>query len=142
VLPVPEKLSRPHSIKTTAIFEAFTATYPKICRCMIFQSTTTTTTKNIKFGEGFIIFLFLLPIFGLKKHKFSKFNLNLYHSTLLLLTAIFTATNFSSQIIFLFGCFELFSCDHGHLATLPLGKNMCYRRRGVWRGVGVTAVSK
>jgi hypothetical protein len=29
VLPAPDKHSRPHSPKTTAIFEAFTATFPK-----------------------------------------------------------------------------------------------------------------
>jgi hypothetical protein len=43
----------------------------------------------------------------------------LYHTTLLLLTATFTATNFSLPIIVLFGpCFELFSSGHAHLATL------------------------
>ncbi len=31
VLPGPDKHSRPHAPKTTAIFEAFTATYQKIC---------------------------------------------------------------------------------------------------------------
>jgi hypothetical protein len=62
VLPAPDKLSQPHSPKTTAIFKAFMAT----CSCMIFQSTTKIKTKkNIIFGEGFVNFLFLLPIFGL-----------------------------------------------------------------------------
>jgi len=47
VLPGPDKHSRPHSPKTTAIFKAFTATYQKICCCMIFQSTTTIKNKKI-----------------------------------------------------------------------------------------------
>ena len=43
----------------------------------------------------------------------------MYYYTLLLLTATFTATNFSLQIIVLFGpCFKLFSSGYGHLATL------------------------
>ncbi len=41
-----QKQSRPHSPKTTAIFEAFTVTCQKICCCMIFQSTTTIKNKN------------------------------------------------------------------------------------------------
>ncbi len=47
VLPGPDKHSRPHSPKTTAIFKAFTATYQKICCCMIFQSTATIKNKKI-----------------------------------------------------------------------------------------------
>jgi hypothetical protein len=46
VLPGPDKHSRPHPPKTTAIFEAFTATNQKICCCMIFQITTTTKSKK------------------------------------------------------------------------------------------------
>ncbi len=46
VLPGPDKHSRLHSPKTTAIFEAFTATYKKICCCMLFQSTTTKRNKK------------------------------------------------------------------------------------------------
>ena len=46
VLPGPDKHSRPHPPKTTAIFEAFTATNKKICCCMIFQITTTTKSKK------------------------------------------------------------------------------------------------
>ncbi len=55
VLPGSDKHSRPHSLKSTATFGAFTATYQKICTCMIFQSTT--TIKNTMFGEGFCNFL-------------------------------------------------------------------------------------
>jgi hypothetical protein len=65
VLPGPDKHSRPHSPKTTAIFEAFTATYQQICCCMIFQSTTTITKKHNVWGGIWSFFLFLLCIFGL-----------------------------------------------------------------------------
>jgi hypothetical protein len=41
LLPGPDKHSRPHSPKTAAIFEAFMATYQKICPCMIFLNTLT-----------------------------------------------------------------------------------------------------
>ncbi len=65
-LPGPEKHSRPHLPKTMAIFEAFTATYQKICPCMIFQSTTTIKDKKHHLCGGILSFLlFLLSIFGL-----------------------------------------------------------------------------
>jgi hypothetical protein len=51
------------------------------------------------FGEGFCHFLFLLSIFGLNITQIFKIKLDLYHNTLLLLTATSTATNFSAQII-------------------------------------------
>ncbi len=57
------------------------------------------------FGEGFCHFLFLLSIFGLNITQIFEINLDLYHNTLLLLTATFTATNFSAQIIFLYDLF-------------------------------------
>jgi hypothetical protein len=64
VLPGPDKHLRPHSPKTTAIFEAFTATYEKICCCMIFQSTTTIKKqKKHNVWEGILPFFFLLSIF-------------------------------------------------------------------------------
>jgi hypothetical protein len=63
-LPGPDKHSRPHLPKTTAIFEDYTATYQKFCQCIIFQSTTTIINQNLMFGEGFCYFLLLLSIFG------------------------------------------------------------------------------
>ncbi len=38
VLPGPDKHSQPHSPKTTAIFEDFTATYQKICAAWYFKA--------------------------------------------------------------------------------------------------------
>ena len=59
VLPGSDKHSRPHSAKTTAIFEAFTVTSQKICWYMIFQSTK--TIKNLMFRERFShFFIFAL----------------------------------------------------------------------------------
>ena len=72
-------------------------------------------------GKDFVIFLFLFSIFGLNITQIFKIQLNLYHIILFLLTATFTATNFSPQIIFYTACFELFSGGHGHLATLGAG---------------------
>jgi hypothetical protein len=98
--PVPgtDKHSRPHLPKTTAIFEAFMPTYQKICPCMIFQSTTTIKKQKTQcLGRDFVIFLFLLSIFGL--HKFSKFNyLTVSHG-------LFHHINFSPQIIIIYGWF-------------------------------------
>jgi hypothetical protein len=87
VLPGPEKHSRPHSPKTTAIFEAFTA-------------------KKLNFWGGILPFFFISALHFWIKHYTNFLNLtNLYRSTLLLLTATFTPTNFSPQIIFLYGLF-------------------------------------
>jgi hypothetical protein len=102
VLSGPDKHSRPHFPKTTAIFKAYTATYQKIFRCMIFQSTT--SVKNRKkhnvWGGILSFFLFLLSISGLNRTKIFKIKLDLFHSILLLLTTTFTATNYSPKIIF------------------------------------------
>jgi hypothetical protein len=57
--------------------------------------------------RDFVIFLFLLSIFGLNITPILKIKLDLYHSTFLLLTATFTATNLSSQIIFVYGLFRV-----------------------------------
>ncbi len=116
VLPGPDKHSRPHLPKTTAIFKAYTATYKKFCHCIIFPSTTTIKNQeNIMFEEGFCHFLFLPSIFGLNITQIFEIKLDLYH---LLLTATFIATNFSAQIFFYTACFELLSDGYGHLATL------------------------
>jgi hypothetical protein len=58
VLPGPDKLSRPHSPKTTAIFEAFLATYiPKnLLLHDISKHNDNKKQKNIIFGEGFCSF--------------------------------------------------------------------------------------
>jgi hypothetical protein len=64
------------------------------------------------FGKGFSHFFISALHFWTKHYK--NF-LNLYHSTLWLLKATFTATTFSSQIIFYTACFELFGSG---LATL------------------------
>ena len=96
-------------------WQAFTATFAKnhghfwsfygnqkFCGCIIFQSTTSIKNQeNIMFGEGFCHFLFLLSIFGLNITQIFKIKLDLYHNTLLLLTATSTATNFSAQIFFI-----------------------------------------
>ncbi len=61
VLPSPDKHSRPHSPKTRAIFEAFTATYQQISCCMIFQSTTIKNKKHNVWGGILSFFYFCSP---------------------------------------------------------------------------------
>jgi hypothetical protein len=125
VLPGPDKHSRPHLPKTTAIFEAFTATFAK--NHGHFRSFHGHLSKNLPlhgiskhnnnkkpkkhnvWGGILSFFLFLLSISALNITQIFEIKLDLYHSTLLLLTATFTATNFSTQIIFYTVCFELFS---------------------------------
>ena len=64
VLPVPDKHSRPHLPKTTAIFKAYTATCQKFCHCIILQRTTTIKNQeNIMFGEGFCNFFYFCSPF-------------------------------------------------------------------------------
>ncbi len=63
VLPDSDKHTRPHSPKTTAIFEAFTATYQNLLLHDILKHNNNKKQKNIMFGEGFCHFLFLLSIF-------------------------------------------------------------------------------
>jgi hypothetical protein len=121
VLPGLDKHSRPHLPKTTAIFEAFMATYQKICRCMIFQSTT--TIKKHKAWGGILLF-FICPLhFGIK-HYTNFLNLTKFVLKHPIAThSHFHAANFFSQIISYTACFELFSSGHGHLATLNFGSD-------------------
>ncbi len=63
VLPGPDKHSRPHPAKITAIFlELSRSPIKKICRCMIFQSTTTIKNKKTScLGRDFVSFYFCSP---------------------------------------------------------------------------------
>jgi hypothetical protein len=62
VLPGPDKHSRSHSPKTTAIFEALTATYLKNLRLHdISKHNNNKKQKNIMFREGFCYFFFCSP---------------------------------------------------------------------------------
>ncbi len=62
VLPGPDKHSRPHSSKTTAIFEAFTATYKKFAATWYFKAPITIKNKKHNVWEGiFSFFYFCSP---------------------------------------------------------------------------------
>jgi hypothetical protein len=74
MLPGPDKHSWPPLPKTTAIFEAFTATYQKICCCMIFQSIIIKNKKHNVWGGILSFFYFCSPFLDETLHKFSKFN--------------------------------------------------------------------
>jgi hypothetical protein len=84
VLPLPPPLPRPkqcfqvlacihchiHQKPRQFNFRSFTATYQKICCCMIFQSPATIRNKKHNVWEGILSFLFfLLSIFGLNITK-------------------------------------------------------------------------
>ena len=71
VLPGPVKHSRPHSPKTTAIFEAFTVTWgpsiKKFAAAWYFKAQKI-KTKNIIFGEGFCNFFISALHFWIKPY--------------------------------------------------------------------------
>ncbi len=113
VLPGPDKHSRPPSPKTTGIFEAFTAIYQKICRCMIFQSTT--TIKNLK-KHNVLSFFVYAPHFWIEYYS-NFLNLTKFVSQHLIAThGHFHRHQFLTANYFFTACFDLFSGDHGHLA--------------------------
>jgi hypothetical protein len=105
VLPGPDKHSRPHSTKTTAIFEAFTATDKKIFCCMIFQSTTTIkNNKHIVWGR-ILSFLYFCSPFWIK-HYTNFLNLTKFVSQHLFAThAHFHLRKFLSANNFLYDLF-------------------------------------
>ncbi len=93
--------------KPPAIFEAFTATYQKICCCMIFQSPKTMkkTTKKHSVWEGILSFFYSVLHFWIKQYT-NFLDLNKFVSYHHIATqATFTGTNLSPHSIFWYGLF-------------------------------------
>ena len=114
VLPGPDNPSRPHSPKTTAILELFTATYQKYFGCMIYQSTTA-IKHNVR--EGIMKFFYFWSLFlDEKLHKCSYIctTAPICHSRPLSQPPVS-----HRKLFFYTACFELFSGGYGHLGTLP-----------------------
>jgi hypothetical protein len=85
VFPGPEKLSRPHSIKTTAIFEAFTANYPKFAAAWYFKAQQQQKTNKHKIWGGIFFYFISAPHFWIK-HYTNFLNLTKFLSQHLIAT--------------------------------------------------------
>jgi hypothetical protein len=106
LLPGPDKHSRPHSPKTTAIVEAFTATYLKnLLLHDISKHNNNKKHKNIMFGEGFSHFLISALHFWIK-HYTNFLNLTKFVSQHLTAThGYFHRHQFFTANYFLYGRF-------------------------------------